>query len=498
MKRLFLILSVFLTSLPAVADSIATVAPLDSVAYAIGYKYTATIQADETGPLRNETDRREFIRGLEDHLFDSAQTADSSYMTSYCVGGMIGIFMTDGHHGDNEHECFRYMAEGLRRVAEGRISLPADTLEAVKVLSRHAAEDRETEDLAPAELREFFVSFGIMKPFQRGLQEYIDEMAPGRHSTLRREALAAGMADILDAFSLGQAASAYDSGKSVAMSANLLQMSRLPLSAPSYLAGARTALGLSGPLIDVGELDRLALYPGPDSTVVDERAEDKKMEERMAYANALSVVFDEPYAVDWKVTARPVIPDDSPAADYFGDLLQQFDLEASKTEGRLMAQAPDDNGILRDSLRTALGAMSLPDGFAWFCETNYDHWLVFGIMPSEPAFRGKAAEASVGYDAATDRFVMPWTFRTEDTATWERFTAENVGLDVIIEINGMPIFVPHIATPITDGRCVATGLHPETINRLFFASTLIVSPADDLLPEPDAVPVNPVTPDVEP
>lgn len=29
MKRLFLILSVFLTSLPAVADSIATVAPLD-------------------------------------------------------------------------------------------------------------------------------------------------------------------------------------------------------------------------------------------------------------------------------------------------------------------------------------------------------------------------------------------------------------------------------------------------------------------------------------
>ena len=97
MKRLLSILICSIIAFTAQANKLTGIEPLDSTSYTIGYQCTASLLMEDTGLMRNKNDYEEYIRGLEENILDYAFYADSSYVMSYSVGGMLGVFITNHH-----------------------------------------------------------------------------------------------------------------------------------------------------------------------------------------------------------------------------------------------------------------------------------------------------------------------------------------------------------------------------------------------------------------
>ena len=177
---------------------------IDSLSYACGHQYTLASMAGKNDMMQSEQDFREFIRGLEENIGNPRLVNDSSYMVSYSLGAMEAVFMTDGMHHKKKEELppFHCIISGLRKVGEGKINLPVDTIAARDFLNRHGDDDKRASDLDKEIECEFFTSYGIMKGYQPGLQQYINGLKPGTSCVENRQAFATGMADILEAYTI--------------------------------------------------------------------------------------------------------------------------------------------------------------------------------------------------------------------------------------------------------------------------------------------------------
>lgn len=496
MKRLLSILACIIIAFTAQANKFTGIEPLDSASYAIGYQYTASLLMEDTGLMRNKNDYEEYIHGLEDNILDYALCADSSYVMSYSVGGMLGVFMTDGHSNKDDLALFRYVIEGLRKASEGRLVLPADTIEAMAVLERHGRKDKNFSDIDEKVKREFFTAYGIMKAFQPGIQEYINELKPGTSVILNRQAYAKGMSNVLEAYINGEPKSAYELGKTISFSAKTILMGHKDLTTQSFhsfLAGAKAALDLGEQLIAKNVLEEMIKKDrAQDAGGVNDCYNIEDSEKWEAYQNALNMEMCEQYAVNWDVTVSNVASDTVSAADDFGNLLMKSDMEGKKCEGILLAQTWDEDGDLYDSILSAIKNIPLAEGYKWFCGRNYDNELVVGIMETSAQFKAKAVEASVALEIplnsnTQNKFIMPWKFDAKGTAAWSQFTVENIGKFVAIEINGMFVNAPRIMNQITAGTSSAYGLFPEKVNQLFTGATMIAT--DKVADEIEAVEV---------
>lgn len=316
---------------------------IDSVSYAFGHQYTLGIMAGKNDMMQTEQDFKDYIRGLEENIGKTKQMTDSSYMLSYSLGAMEAVFMTDGIHNKKKEALppFHCIISGLRKAGEGKINLPADTIAARDFLNRHSDDDKKASDLDKETECEFFTSYGIMKAYQPGLQQYISGLKPGTKCVENRQAFATGMADILEAYTIPPA-TAYDQGRMIALSMNLTSIEQDQFDPASFVAGAKASLGLGPQIIPRDEaeeiLNRQYEQQAKAAGAVDYEVYANKLGE---YIDRLEIELACPYHVDWKVTARAMAEPGSAMTETgpeFVARVHEATVELDSTSGMLNVQ----------------------------------------------------------------------------------------------------------------------------------------------------------------
>ena len=442
---------------------------MDSVSYAFGHQYTLGIMAGKNDMMQTEQDFKDYIRGLEDNIGNPRQMVDSSYMMSYCLGAMEAVFMTDGMHHKKKEELppFHCIISGLRKVGEGKISLPADTIVARDFLNRHSDGDKKASDLDKETECEFFTSYGIMKAYHPGLQQYIYGLKPGTSCVENRQAFATGMADILEAYAIPPA-TAYDQGRMIALSMNMTSIEQDPIDPASFVAGAKASLGLGPQIIPRHEveeiLNRQYEQQAEASGAVDYEVYASKLGE---YINRLEIEPACPYHVDWKVTARAVAEFGTAPTDIFANVMSELKISDDILSGILMASPLDEDGSMYETVSDLIGKYPLPNGYKWFCGRLAGMQTTIGIMRTDPEFVAEVHKASVELDRTSGMLNVQWTFDEPDALRWAEFTEASIGKHVAVEINGKYMFAPRVNQRISEGRCAISDLTPEEINSLF-------------------------------
>lgn len=286
MKRIISIIICLAFSFMARANDSTLVAQLDSVSYARGYLSTASILENKERPLLDRKDFEEYICGMEEQMQKSIAQNDPSYSASYNIGAMLFFYIAMHSTTEKDIEVLPYVLEGVRRVTEGRIELPADTLKAVAILKRYSEGDAAPEDNDENVKREFYTAIGMMealKPETLGLIKEAKEAMPDKNIKFDKRAYAVGIADILElalALKEQKRMDPYTMGKLTAISVSLETMNYIKYSVPSFVAGAKAALNLGEQLIDKDLLDCLIMKKfEQDSVVVEESNNDTIKEE---------------------------------------------------------------------------------------------------------------------------------------------------------------------------------------------------------------------------
>lgn len=467
MKRLLFILACSIIAFTAKANKSIEPAQIDSVSYALGHMYTVFQLEYDNSLLRGKSDYEEYMHGLEERICSKTLSSDSSYIMSYSLGGMQGVFMTDGHHNDKDMTLFPYIMEGVRKVAEGRIILPADTIEAITTLEQHGKDDIKSEDLTEDALREFFMAYGIMKTFPPGIQEYINGIRPGTDIKFNRQAYASGMADMLESFVTREPKSAYEQGKIVGISANMIKMERQGFSVQSFIAGAKATLALGEQLIEKELLEGIASKWLERENVAVEESNNDEVEKIKEYASSLDIELSTPYSVNWTVTASKVATYQSPVSRIFYDFLQGYEIKDSILYGVLMVQGIEKTSALYDAIDSKVKNCPLPKGYKWFYGKREDETLTLGIMETSDTFNATACEALVEFSHRFGVIGVPFSFDKAGAKMWAKFTKANIGNNIAMFINGIFASAPRINSQITGGRCSVNGLPAEDVNRLF-------------------------------
>lgn len=442
---------------------------IDSLSYAYGHQYTLATMAGKNDMMQTEEDFRDFIRGLEDNIGNLRQMADSSYMVSYCIGAMEAVFMTDGMHNKKKEDLppFNCIISGLRKVGEGKINLPADTIAARYFLNRHGDDDKKALYPDKETECEFFTSYGIMKGFQPGLQQYIDGLNPGTRCVENRQAFATGIADILEAYAIPPA-TAYDQGRMIALSVNLTSIEQDPIDTASFVAGAKASLGLGTQIIPRYEVEEiLNLQFGQQAKAagaVDYEVYASRLGE---YIDRIEVEPECPYRVDWRVTAGAVAELGSLPTEIFNKVVSELKISEDVLSGILMASPLDEDGSLFETVSVVIGKYPLPNGFKWFFGCMDGLQTTIGLMRTEPEFVAEVHKASVELDRTSRMLNVQWTFDDSDALRWAEFTEASIGKHVAVEINGKYMFAPRVNQRISGGRCAISDLTPEEVNSLF-------------------------------
>lgn len=445
--------------------------PIDTLSYAFGHQLTLGTMAGKNDLMQSERDFEDYIRGVEDRIGSVALMSDSSYMMSYLMGAMEAVFMTDGMHTAKTEELppFACIVAGLRKVGNGEISLPADTIAAMGLIN----ELSEKEGVRPSELDEetrsrFFTAYGLMTPFRHGLQQYIEELNPGTRCVADRQAFALGMADALES-ATEPPKSAYDIGRLVSISVMLTAMDGEGFDLDSFVAGAKAAVGQGEEIIPRESVEQILerKYMQEDDAAVEVVELDDRYEKIAEYLDKLDVSPFTLYKVDWVVTAGAVAALTAPGTDEFCGLLSRLGISDGQIAGCLMAQAEDEDGQLYAAALSAIGDCPLPEGYKWFCGRTNGTDLTVGVMETVPAFRAGVHEAMFEFVVRTGVVSVPWTYDVADVLQWAKFTEANIGKYVAVEINGKFMFAPKVNQRISGGRCSIYGLSAEEINRLF-------------------------------
>ncbi|MDE7081885.1 MAG: hypothetical protein K2O78_09565 [Muribaculaceae bacterium] len=458
-------------SLSAVVGNAMAPEGIDSLSYAYGHQYTLATMAGKNELMQSDEDFRDYIRGLEDVGRNRIQMNDSSYMVSYILGAMEAVFMTDGMHHKRKEDLppFSCIIAGLRKVGDGNVSIPSDTIAAIDLINRYSKGVNRPVDLDEDEKCSFFTAYGIMKAYQPGLREYAEELKHGTSYKENRQAYATGMADILEAYTEAPK-SAYDMGRMVSLSMTLTAIEDSPIDIDyrSFVAGAKASLGLGQQIIPRDEVEEIFTRQFEiQSDATDGIDYAANFEKVMEITDRLRIEPFNQYQVNWKVTAAPVAGFATPPTGIFENLVSELNISDSVLSGMLMAQAPDADSRIYETASVAIGKYTLPDGFKWFCGRNDDALTTIGIMNTESVFAADVDTASVDIDTASCIVSVQWDFNADDAIKWAKFTEACIGRHVAVEIDGRFMFAPRVNQQITGGRCAVAGLTSDEINLLF-------------------------------
>lgn len=450
---------------------------LDTLSYVLGHQYTLGLMAGKNELMETETDFKDYLRGLEDFLSDNSAERDSAYIFSYSLGGIQGVFMTDGRSEEDLRQSLPCIVKGLRRVADGSIVLPDDTIKAREVLKRTA---KGKEDC------EFFTAIGIFKAYPIGLQEYLEEMAPGKGLTADVQAYREGMIDVLKIGAIGEPKTAYDLGKLVA---SVLQLPSAGLNnfqnlhKASILSGAKAALRLGDDLIPREQvenfLENIESYP---HYVEDDGLSDEQLQNLLDFKEALNIQHDTKYSVNWHVKASPVAEEGCSETGKFEAFLRAHLPDADGIPGILMATVSADS-ILLNKVSSTIKEIPLSRGFKWFCYRNNSSEVKVGIVRTNSEFEALVDQAWIDFSPQTHTFQLVWRLDPGVAAVWSQFTEDNIGKTIALQINGETVMAPKVNIAITSGDCTAIDLTPETVNLLFKNAVPIAEESPTILIE---------------
>lgn len=489
MKNVFLFIFSLVSALMATASLTtasdkgcinSTDTPIDTISYALGQNCTLGSMAGNNNLMQDRKDFEEYVRALEDFLPDKRLQNDTAYITSYVLGGMEGIFMTDGRSQKDLMQELPCVVKGLRKVADGAIVLPDDTIQAMNVINRY--KPITAMELEGDQRCEYLTAIGIMTAFRPGLQEYVDEMAPGKQLTANRQAFVAGMSDLLDVVLIGKPTTAYDFGKVIAGAVkfsfletdNFFDFDKI-----SFIAGAKAVLLLGEELIPRNIAEAAFDKMAGDRHFEKEGLDYDRFVELMKYRDSLNVELDTPYSVYWKVKASPVASDKSPEAKIFNEFLEVFLPDAYAVPGALMTIVPGNSELL-SQLSSEMEKSPLGNGYKWLCYRNTDTELTVGIISDESGFEAIAGEAYIDFNSHFGTFLLSWKYDKGTAALWEQFTEDNIGKSVAVEINDWFIMAPKVNTAITSGVCAASDVLPEIVNELFKDAIPIVEDTEEI------------------
>ena len=222
---------------------------LDSLSYAMGNHYTRCVMFAADGYLQTQADREAFLRGLEDGL--SIYQQDSVALISYCEGQMYGFFflkrMADGGLPYLPVLDMNCIARGLRKVADGTIQLPQDTIGACRFF------EEDWHGLSAEDKCRYGTIFGILVGLYLPQSQYQPELTDSKD----RQAYAAGMADILEkshtfnSYDIGRGAAIMIFTAPTGMSAQM----GLDFDYDAIIDGARGSLELTERKMSVEEVD---------------------------------------------------------------------------------------------------------------------------------------------------------------------------------------------------------------------------------------------------
>lgn len=467
-----LILTLFAGSGIAVASE-----KFDTLSYAYGHQYTIATMAGKNDLMQSEQDFRDYIRGLEENIRNLAQMNDSSYMLSYSLGAMDAIFMTDGiyHKKKEDLPPFPCIIAGLRKVGNDKITLPADTIAAMDFINQYSKDGKKTSDLDKEIECKFFTAYGIMKAYQPGLQKYINELKPGTACIENRKAYATGMADVLEAYS-EPPKTAYDMGRSIALSMSLSSVERTPIDYYSFIAGAKASLCLGEQIIPRDEVEEIFSKQFEQQFEatggIDYEANFEKIGD---YIEKLEIEPFNQYKVDWKVTAGRVMEHGAVPTDIFNKVISELNCSDEVLSGILMAQVGDEDSRFYEKALMTIKKYNLPNDYKWFCGRIDGLQTTIGIMQIKSEFVAKVDRASVDIDTSSGMINVQWRFDEVDALKWAEFTEASIGKHVAVEINGRFMFAPRVNQQITSGSCAISGMSPEEINCLFRNAEKIVN-----------------------
>ena len=269
MRQIFFI--IFLLSIGMAGH--AQEAKLDSVSYAYGDKIIRSIAENQDSIFPklkfDKENLAEVIRGLEDHLVFMKYTQDSIKKISFGLGGMQGMFMSDGFQFKMDVIPFDCILAGLMKVVHHELALPQDTI-MINEYMKSLPENMKPEAMPDEDRCRFFTNYGTMKGLQPGLQAYIYEMTGKNENEAPAdyEAYAAGLAMAVKYMSLeAKQESGLDPYSYGGVIEGSIAMQSLPFhfTVADFLDGCRAAAGLNERKITVEESDRIISKNFPET-----------------------------------------------------------------------------------------------------------------------------------------------------------------------------------------------------------------------------------------
>ena len=425
------------------------VEPIDTASYVEGFMSAITM-IEEFGMEESEVES--FVKGIDDNRIDNRLLADSSLFMSYSLGAMQGIYITDGVSGEESEKSDRLhcMIRGMRRVASGNVVLPADTVEAKKVL------EENTQEHDSADICRRYECLGLMKAFSGDIQSLMDEMTPGRNIVADRLAFSSGLADMIE-LSILKPESGYDLGRYIASPIIFIRL-RKNFNVDDYYAGAKMAVGIGEPRLNK---DDIAAFIEQKYRNRDDEIEYRNSRENRDVSGT--------YNVDWSVVMYPVakvkVESDS-VTSIFMSVLELIDAELMYDACIIEIESEQVSSV--DKAHKVLKTINtpLPEGFEWFGKKGKDGKFVLAVVESNNCFLGHASVASIKYNIDTPETAVAFDFDGNGKQDFAQFTSDNINRYVTMVINDVYTGTPRINSEIEAGHCF-TWMSGDEIDKLF-------------------------------
>lgn len=446
-------------------------AQIDSLSYAAGEITTVGLLAGENKAMHDMPTFREYVRGLRENMLNEQELNSTSYLASYSVGAMRAYFLNNSlAHKADCASGISCLIDGLRQVADRKVTLPQDSIEAWNVVSRYV-ERNNLDSLSiwpPMDQCGFYRAFGLL----RGLQaptpdEYAAALAwrigNGDSLVIEQPVVALGMADALKGFLLladAGSVTAYDLGWIIAKSYMLNPVNRLPYITPAdFISGAEGVLGLGKQLLSHDECEAI-IKRHHDSQWSDFDIDGVEVEEVEDIEDPY--ISERRYDVDWNVEVYPLADyRDAPASvkSCFGKAIGELPESSSDYGGALMAVTDID--YVAEVMN--LSDMQLPEGYAWFSGMDLSAYTQdkmayrFGIVKTDGRFESKIREVTMGQlSRDTPYYQAQFRFDGVKADEWASFTRSNIGRFVVMKVNGVFVMAPKVNSEITGGACAIT------------------------------------------
>lgn len=478
MKHVILLISLML--------SICANAQIDTLSYAAGHQFIRGMLAGNFPFIETQEDIMELYRGIEDNIQRQRAITDSVAIANYSLGSMQAVFFSNSweHASEENYPPVSCIISGLRKVADDKLSLPQDSIEAKAFMA--SIPDSINPVLLPQDERcRYFTAYGILKGIPHGLTE-LGEGYGIKNFKADYRYYAQGFADMLEATQSPK--NAYEYGRMIGhgfvFASRDESQSEYPIDTLSadFLAGIRAGLQLEP--VKLSENDIQAVFERYASSFEPAEAETQSLEENFRDTEdvPLAIRFDEPYEVEWTFEAfAPALYEDcSPeimdTMVSVANNLQTFGIKAVPYDlKQVIFTIENDNQasyyITEQVIFKAANEWysEKADYYKFFCGKDGEGKTIFGVTDSPDVFLSKIFSATLYPNRMIQFHFGNDSSLKSEADRWAEFTKRNINKLVVCEVNDEILMCPKVQSEITSGGCAiqASHLSNRYINNMF-------------------------------